>query len=206
MVKFVVIFLCVGLISGKAFAIDVFACEGRSNVMAPGKTMHMKLQLDEKTKEFSITVNGIKSDEAVKLMTPQLPQLEEYLKCDAYDEPCKAKYDVKDDGYMEAAAVLSIAKTLAKELPKKKQGSLAQLDPKNITKARIYQMGKTSKFGGMGVYEYFDKSEEMLGRYIYAIEAMDCKNKVVPTDDQGKALKKLMDGSTSPSRRSRTSN
>lgn len=198
------VFVFVGLISDKAFAIDVFACEGKSNVMAPGKTMHMKLQLDEKTKEFSVTVNGIKTDETIKLMTPLLPQLTEYLKCDAYDEPCKARYEVKDDGYLEAAGVLSIAKALAKEMPKSKQGTLAKLNPSDITKARIYQMGKTSKFGGMGIYEYFDKSDKMLGRYIYAIESMDCKNKVVPTDDQGKALKKMME-TTAPAAKSGTS-
>lgn len=33
----------------------------------------------------------------------------------------------------------------------------------------------------MGVYEFYDKSGKILGRYIYALEVMDCSNQEKPS-------------------------
>jgi hypothetical protein len=191
MIRLCMVVLLAALMTRTALAINVLACEGKSVVMSPGKTLHFKLLLDKKSKEFSVYSNGIKSDDKVTLMTPNLTNLEAYLKCDTYDEACKGQSKGKDEGYEQAAGIIAFSKAMAKDLPKDKNSSLANLKVSDIGKARIYQVGNDTKFGGMGVYEYFDKSGKMMGRYIYALETMDCRNKETPTDDQGKALRKL---------------
>ncbi|RYZ85211.1 MAG: hypothetical protein EOP04_16445 [Proteobacteria bacterium] len=190
MSKILFLFFTVLMTAGTASALNVFACEGTSAVMNPGSKLHMKLLLDEKSKEFTMYSNGLKSDDKVTLLTPKLAELEEYIKCDPYDEPCKEEKKGKDPGFAEAAAVYQMSKTLKDEMPKGTHSTLAKMKAKDLAKARIYTVGETTKFGGMGVYEYFDKDDKLLGRYIYAIETLNCKNKEAPTNDLSKLSRK----------------
>lgn len=166
----------------------IFACEGTFKAMAPGTKMHLKLT-QSPTKEFKMEKDGVEAqngpNESISSFEPNLDGLAELLKCGDYDETCKNKASKgKDPGFQDFAGIIKMAKALEEMKETKGANTLVNLKVADIKSGKSYvftEKDKPSKFGNMGVYEYYDKSNKLLGRYIYAMEVMDCKDKAAPS-------------------------
>jgi len=166
----------------------VFACEGTFKAMAPGTKLHLKLT-QSPTKEFKMEKDGVEvqnaPDESISYFEPKLDGLAEFLKCDDYDEACKSKASKgKTSGFQDFAGIIKMAQELETMKETKGASTLVNLNVADIKSGKSYvftKKDKPNKFGNMGVYEYYDKSNKLLGRYIYAMEVLDCKDKPTPS-------------------------
>lgn len=193
MTKFWLVFF---FVIGFVFATEakvLFACEGTSKILNPGKPIHFKLS-QKVTKEFEVEKDGVEAsnlpNETITEFSPNLDGLSEFLKCGNYDEACKGKLSKgKDAGFADFGGVVGMAKALDESA--KGASTLVNLNLNDVKSGKSYIFGekdKTNKFGNMGVYEFYNKDKKLLGRYIYALEVMDCKDKV--TYSAGSAAKK----------------
>ena len=177
-----------------AIAKTLFACEGKSKVFKEAPPLHFELSQDNAGK-YSMKYNGADyNDEPVAVKEVRLDKMQEFLKCDVGNDECVNKVTGGDEATLSAANVVALAKVHGREkMMKGHTSSLSKLDPSKIDHAKTYTYnGK--KFGQVGVFEYYDKKDKLLGRYIYAIDVMDCVNKAKPTQDVGKMLKDLEKG------------
>ena len=183
------ILISVFLFSAAGQAKTILACEGTSKLMAPGKKMHFKLT-QKPTREYTVEMNGNEAHngegEYVQDSMVSLTNLDQYLKCSSYDPVCQHKVSAgKGDHYEDFGNVLAFARAMEKELPEAKgTNTLTKIKVSQIYSGKSYIMAekdKVSKFGNMGVFEYYDKSNKLLGRYIYALEVMDCKDQPSPS-------------------------
>ena len=166
----------------------IFACEGTFKAMAPGQKIHLKLT-QSPTKEFKMEKDGIEAqngpNESISNFEPNLDGLAALLKCGDYDETCKDKASKgKDPGFQDFAGIIKMAQSMEKIKEAKGANTLVNVKVSDIKSGKSYvftEKDKVSKFGNMGVYEYYDKSNKLLGRYIYAMEVLDCKDKATPS-------------------------
>lgn len=184
-----VIFSFITLASFYSQAKILFSCEGTFKVMAPGKKLHLKLS-QSPTKEFKMEKDGVEvqngPNEEISSFEPNLDGISEFIKCDAYDSPCRDRASKgKGKGFSDFANIMSMAKSLERDVPEAKgSNTLVNLKLSEIKFGKSYVFitkGKPSQFGNMGVYEYYDKSNKLLGRYISAMEVLDCKDKTTPS-------------------------
>ncbi len=186
-------FLVITTYSLSSQAKVIFSCEGSSKLMNPGAKTHFRLsQLP--TKEFKLEKDGVEThnhpNEEIVNYELKLDGLDEYIKCNSYDEKCKDKASKgKDKGFTDFGNLIVMAKSLEndKDMPKN-TNTLTKLKLSDIKSGKAYIFGeknKVSKFGNMGVYEFYDKSGKILGRYIYALEVMDCSNQDKPSSSPG---------------------
>ena len=189
MFKAVLISASVLLFSVAGHTKTIFACETTSKLLAPGKKMHLKLT-QKPTREYTLEIGGVEAHsgngEHINDTMVSLTNLDQYLKCSSYDPACQDKVSAgKGDGYQDFGNVLAFALAIDKSVPEAKgSNSLTKLKVSQITSGKSYIMAvkdKVSKFGNMGVYEYYDKSNKLLGRYLYALEVIDCKDKEKPS-------------------------
>lgn len=189
MKKLIVVSLTLTTLIGlSSEAKTIFACEGTFKAMAPGQKMHLKLT-QSPTKEFKMEKDGVETqtgpNESISNFEPNLDGLGALLKCGDYDETCKDKASKgKDPGFQDFAGIIKMAKAMDKIKEAKGANTLASLKVADIKSGKSYiftEKDKVSKFGNMGVYEYYDKSNKLLGRYIYALEVLDCKDKPTPS-------------------------
>ncbi len=166
----------------------IFSCEGTFKGLAPGETLHLKLK-QSSTKEFEMEKDGVVAqagpNESISYFEPELDGLAEFLKCGDYDENCKDKASKgKDPGFKDFAGTIKMAKVLDMMKETKGSSTLANLNIADIKSGKSYVFtikDKPSKLGNMGVYEYYGSSNKLLGRYIYALEVLDCKDKDQPS-------------------------
>lgn len=194
--KLIFIFAITSAFSFATQARVIFSCEGTSKVMNPGAKTHLRLT-QSPTKEFKLEKDGVEAhnqpNEEILSYEPKLDGLAEYIKCNPYDEKCKDKASKgKDKGFTDFGNLIGMAKSLEedKDIPKDmptNTNSLTKLKLSDVKSGKAYifgEKGKVSKFGNMGVYEFYDKSGKILGRYIYAVEIMDCSNRERPSSQQ----------------------
>lgn len=181
-------FSLITLLSFSTEAKTIFACEGTFKAMAPGKKIHLKLT-QSPTKEFKMEKDGVEAqngpNESITNFEPNLNGLVDIIKCDDYDDACKDKATKgKDPGFQDFAGVIKMAQSLSEMKEMKGANTLVNLKVADIKSGKSYvftEKDKPSKFGNMGVYEYYDRSKKLLGRYIYAMEVLDCKDKATPS-------------------------
>ena len=186
-------FFLISIYSLSSQAKVIFSCEGSSKIMNPGAKTHFRLT-QSPTKEFKLEKDGVEThnqpNEEIVSYEPKLDGLAEYIKCNPYDEKCKDKASKgKDKGFTDFGNLIGLAKSLEGEkgMPQN-TNTLTKLKLSEVKSGKAYIFGekdKVSKFGNMGVYELYDKSGKILGRYIYALEVMDCSNQEKPSSSSG---------------------
>ena len=186
-------FFLLSIYSFSSQAKVIFSCEGTSKIMNPGAKTHLRLS-QSSTKEYKLEKDGVEThnrpNEEIVSYEPRLDGLVEYIKCNPYDEKCKDKAsNGKDKGFTDFGNLIGMAKSLEseKDMPQD-TNTLTKLKLSEIKSGKAYIFGekdKGSKFGNMGVYEFYDKSGKILGRYVYALEVMDCKDQERPSSGSG---------------------
>ncbi len=186
-------FFLISIYSFSSQAKVIFACEGSSKIMNPGAKTHFRLT-QSPTKEFKLEKDGVEThnqpNEEILSYEPKLDGLAEYIQCDSHDDICRDKASKgKDKGFTDFGNIIGIAKSLEGEkgMPQN-TNTLTKLKLSEVKSGKAYIFGekdKVSKFGNMGVYELYGKSGKILGRYIYALEVVDCVNQDKPSTPTG---------------------
>lgn len=183
--KILVLLIC--LSGSSASAKVLFACEGRTPKEMGGQTIHYKLSSIGDS--LKMELNGQPVDLPVEAVSIGLPGLEDYLKCGAYDESCKSKVSKDHSGYQALANMIALGKDAPAEMAD--FYATTKLDVSKIARGQSYLFGKNTQMGRPGVFEYYDKQNRLLGRYIYNLATLDCSDKAEPTVNMEKILKDL---------------
>jgi hypothetical protein len=181
------------MISGFSFSAGakvLVSCEGTTKIFSPNSKLHFKIVQDDKTHKLSVFQNGAPVDEDVQLVETTTKGLTAIMKCSPYDNVCLNKASQKDGPDLkELGGLVQLA--MLPRAEGDKVGALGSIKPEEITSAKIYKIGKTTKMGTASVYELYGKKHKLLGRFIYAIETLPCIDKAEPSQDVGKILKDL---------------
>lgn len=182
-----IISLSIILACQAASAKVLFSCEATSPKEMGGQTLHYKLS--ENDGKLKLEHNGLAIEDEVSASSVNLSQLQEFLKCDAYDEACIEKTTLKNKAYQELGNMIAIGKDAPPDMQNFYQTN--KLDVSKIARGQSYLFGKETKMGRPGIFEYYDKNNKLLGRYVFALGTFDCKNKSKPTQDLSVIFKDL---------------
>lgn len=175
-----------------AEAKTVFSCETSSQVRLGYKT-HLKLSQNP-TGGFILEKNGQevseKDSQAIDDQMVSLTNLDTYYKCATEDSECRKSASLtRGSGYQDFAQVLLMAQGMEKGNPKSgKKSTRKKLDTSKVVAGKSYIFSKKRDDGSdvpqAGVYEFYDMKNNLLGRYFYGMELMECKDKNYPTSEE----------------------
>ena len=193
MLRFFIFGLFAFSMNFQAEAKVLLACEGKSKILKPDETTH--IQVSEETGSLSLKINGRDDNLSRTTIATRKIDLAKQLKCE------KKKANEQDACWKKAGddETVLFGKMVAFAKATDPEGDAAKMDLSKITHGKSYTFpeknGHISKFGDLGVFEYYDKSDKLVGRYLYMLEMMKCDDKEKPTKDES-SLEKMLTNPT----------